>query len=93
MEQNPRATTRTDGLRPLGLPRPLRVRRVNGETHLRWRGREHRVAEVQEVWRLAEEWWREEPLARTYYRLLLDGGQLLTVFRDGHSGEWFAQHA
>lgn len=66
------------------------MRRSGERMTVTWRGREHAVVEVQEVWRLAEEWWREEPLERTYYQLLLDGGRLLTVFRDGRNGHWFA---
>jgi hypothetical protein len=41
------------------------------------------VAErIEEVWHLAEAWWREEPIARTYVRLLLDDGRLMTLFHD-----------
>ena len=53
------------------------------------------VARVEEVWRVAEEWWREEPVARTYYRLVLDDGRPLTLFHDDEGavgGGWFSQH-
>ena len=96
------------GLRPLGLPRPLRVRTnerddpaeviLPGEgprAVRRPRGGEGRtlvVEQVEEVWRIAEEWWREAPIARTYYRLVVDGGRQLTVFRDLEDGRWYTQH-
>lgn len=78
------------GLRPLGLPRPLHVRADGrGEpAALAWPsrggsgGRMHPVEQVQEVWRIAEEWWRGEPLARTYYRVVLQDGRPLTLFHD-----------
>lgn len=64
------------------------------------------VERVEEVWRIAEEWWREAPIGRTYYRIVVDGGRSLTLFHDteqhdterqgqgdGQGGrEWYAQH-
>ena len=84
-------TPRT-GLHPLGLPRPLRVR-LDGRGEPRELTRTPRgraggggarlaVERVEEVWRIAEEWWRETPLRRTYYRVLVDGGRPLTLFHD-----------
>jgi hypothetical protein len=53
-----------------------------------------RVARVTEVWRVAEGWWREAPIARTYYELVTEDGRVLTLFHDdeepGGSG-WFEQ--
>lgn len=93
MEQNPRTPAGTDGLRPIGLPRPLTVRSVDGALRVTLRGREYSVLAVADSWRIAEEWWREEPLRRTYYRFQLDGGRMLTAFRDGLNGDWYEQHA
>ncbi|MEX1022053.1 MAG: hypothetical protein WD058_02790 [Dehalococcoidia bacterium] len=92
--------------RPIGLPRPLRVR-VDGHglpcAVLRTGPRtalggvranqavEAAVLSVQEVWRVAEAWWREAPQARTYARVILEGGRPLTLFRDDERGEWFEQ--
>ena len=93
-------------LRPLGLPRPLRVRLdARGEPAdltvaargpqrsaatlpgaarpgASPSGRTHAVERVEEVWRIAEEWWREAPLQRTYYQVLVDGGRPFTLFHD-----------
>ena len=69
-------------LRPIGLPRalavqagadgmPITVARADG------RGRPGTpvpVEQVDDVWRIAEAWWRDAPQARTYYRVLLAGG-------------------
>ncbi len=40
------------------------------------------VEQVDEAWRIAEEWWREAPLGRTYYRVIVDGGRPITLFHD-----------
>lgn len=86
-------------LRPLGVPRALAVRTdTEGEpvavarTDARGRpGPELTVERVDEVWRLAEAWWREAPQRRTYYRVILDGTRPLTMFRDDAAGAWFEQ--
>ncbi|MGE3961302.1 MAG: hypothetical protein AB7F65_06420 [Dehalococcoidia bacterium] len=49
------------------------------------------VESIEEAWRVGEEWWREAPLERTYYLLLLEGGRPITVFHDGVFDAWFEQ--
>ena len=86
-------------LRPIGLPRPVGVRtdvhglplalvRTDTRGH---RGSESRVESVEEVWRVAEAWWREASQRRTYYRVILEGGRPLTLFRDDDHSAWFEQ--
>ena len=93
----PAARLPATALRPVGLPRPLGVgvsadgapRTVARDVH----GRESEAAveSIEEVWRVAEAWWRESPQSRTYYRVILVGGRPLTLFRDDRTGEWFEQ--
>ena len=65
------------------------------------------VLEIDESWRVVDEWWRATGVDRTYYRLLAaregeEAGRLITIFheasegeadsRSERSGEWFVQH-
>ena len=86
-------------LRALGTPRGLVVR-VDADARplaiaraeVRSRHREEaQVEQIEEIWRVAEAWWREASQARTYYRVMLEGGRPLTLFRDDASGAWFEQ--
>jgi hypothetical protein len=49
------------------------------------------VASIEDSWRVDDEWWRKDPVSRMYYRVLLAGGQQLTVFKDLISGSWYRQ--
>jgi hypothetical protein len=49
------------------------------------------VEQVEEVWRLVEAWWREDAIARTYYRVVLEGGRSLTLYRDDVTNSWYEQ--
>ena len=93
MVAHPGAQDGSRRLRPLNRPRPLRVEAGEGGTpvavHLS-NGR-FGVEEVLEVWRIDDEWWRKRPLSRTYYRLLLEDGRTVTVYRDEVSGQWAKQ--
>ena len=40
--------------------------------------------------KLTSEWW-EEPYERDYFRVSLDGGTALLVYRNSRSGRWYAQ--
>lgn len=86
-------------LRAVGLPRPLQVETDAGThpmavTRAPSRGRagvRSPVERVEDIWRVAEAWWRAGAQARTYYRVTLDGGRPLTLFRDDATGGWFEQ--
>jgi hypothetical protein len=52
---------------------------------------ETRVEQIDETWRIAEAWWREAPQVRTYYRVILEGGRPLTLFREEATGTWSEQ--
>lgn len=54
-------------------------------------GRTRRVTAVFGPERLAGEWWTEQPYARDYYRVVLEGVGPLWVFRDGRDGRFYAQ--
>lgn len=99
MEPHPRTPARTHGLRPLGLPRPVLVsldesRLPAAVTRMSRSQTTLAVSRVEEIWRIAEEWWRSDPLDRTYYRLLLADGRIVTLFHDDAeaSGDsWYEQ--
>jgi hypothetical protein len=81
-------------LRPLNAPTPLRMQTdAHGRIVAVWRrGRltPRTIASVQDRWRI-DEWWREHPVSRLYYALLLDDGTLLTVYHDLLADAWFEQ--
>ena len=85
---------RTD-LRPLNAPTPLQVQLDDqGRVVAIWRqGRltPRTIAAIQDRWRIDDEWWREHPISRVYYEVLLDDGTLLTMFQDLLADAWYEQ--
>jgi hypothetical protein len=81
-------------LRPLDAPSPVEVRTDREgsplEVRIRGEGRAKRVANVREVWRIDDEWWRQ-PISRLYYEVALENGKLLTLYRDLVEGGWWRQ--
>jgi hypothetical protein len=55
-------------------------------------GRRLGVAEVQDTWRIDDEWWRERPVSRVYYELALEDGRRVTLYRDLLQESWWHQH-
>ena len=80
------------GLSPLKEPRPVVVATGEGGEPVAvvLGGRRLAVERVEDVWRIDDEWWREE-VSRLYYRLLLEDGRPLVVFHDLISGRWAEQ--
>ena len=86
------AAARANQLRSLNVPRPIRVL-LNQDGHpavLLDGPRRARVEAIQDLWRIDDEWWRV-PISRLYYRLVLDGGRLRTVYHDLLTDAWYAQ--
>ena len=92
MVSHPGTALGAHGLRPLGLPRTV-ARSARGATAAHAQP-PVAVAQIVEVWRVAEAWWREAPLARTYVSVLLTDDRLLTLFHDDTQAPadgWFEQ--
>jgi hypothetical protein len=46
---------------------------------------------VTDVWEIVDEWWRDRPVARRYFSVVLEDGTHATLFRDLSDGGWYAQ--
>ena len=86
----------TDRLRAVNVPQPAVVELDAGGSPSKIEMRNSDVREpvtieaVRETWRIDDEWWRE-PIPRTYYEVLLQGGARLVLFVDLVKREWFVQ--
>ena len=94
MVAHPRAPARSHRLRPLREPRPVDVE-ADGEGRpaaVTLSGQRLRVLQVQDTWRIDDEWWRERPVSRLYFSLLLEDGRTLIIYRDLVTGKWSQQN-
>ena len=92
----------TDGpgaLRPLNAPVPVHVKATaNGRPLQVVLGRKRlTVASVEDAWRVEDEWWRDQPVLRTYFEAVLEDGRKVTLFldmagEDAAGGQWYAQN-
>jgi hypothetical protein len=55
-------------------------------------GRRLRVLQVQDTWRIDDEWWRERPVSRVYFEVALEDGRTVTLYRDLFRESWWHQH-
>ena len=80
-------------LRLLNSPRPLDVETdANGvPSGVYLSGHRCAVESVLETWRIDDEWWREQPVSRVYWRLFLENGCAVDVYRDVARGRWYKQ--
>ena len=95
MVKAPREKAGPGPIRALNLPAPVEVEEDDRHrpTSMALRGRRLHVASVEEVWEVVEEWWRTDPIARRYFRVIVSDGSSATVFRDLKSGLWYEQRA
>ena len=93
MVKTARETSGASALRPLNRPEPTHVEAKSGwPIALHPRGAIRReVASVEDVWRVEEEWWRDSPIVRTYFEVLLNDGRRSTLFFDHGTLSWYSQ--
>ena len=48
------------------------------------------VSHIRNIWRIDDEWWRNE-ISRLYFDVELSDGLVATVFHDLVSGTWYQQ--
>ena len=77
----------------MNLPVPLDV--VEDEYHqpltLILGGQKLNITSIEDLWEIAEEWWRTRPVARRYYQVTTQDGRCITLFRDLVDGAWYQQ--
>jgi endonuclease/exonuclease/phosphatase (EEP) superfamily protein YafD len=80
-------------LRPLNQPRPVDVEtgESNAPAYVSLSGHRCGVEAVLETWRIDDEWWREQPVSRAYWRVLLEDGQTVDVYHDLTRRCWYRQ--
>ena len=96
MVENPGKKTGPGRIRPLNRPEPVRVNEDDdgGPSAIVAHGRRAGVASIiEDVWEIVDEWWRPSPIARRYYRVVLQGGAAVTLFHDLANGAWYKQGA
>jgi hypothetical protein len=76
-------------LRQLNQPRPAAVEAGDDGTPLTVERRA--VEAVLETWRIEDEWWRAQPVSRTYWRLQLEDVRSVDVYYDRLRKRWYRQ--
>ena len=85
-------TLRVDTCRPVNVPEPIRVEEDVSGFPVTIRGkRRQAVVAIEDRWRIDDEWWRAESVARLYYNVLLASGQRLVLYKDLVDGDWYQQ--
>ena len=93
MLKNPRKKTSFSRIRALNRPELIQVR--EGDDHdpamIISHGQKAKIISVDDVWEIVDEWWRAIPIARRYYRVVVERGAIVTIFHDLINGIWYEQ--
>jgi hypothetical protein len=95
MTINSGTTPGSESFCPVNLPIPIEVRESAQQTPrvIKVNGHWRRVISIADLCSVDEEWWQERPIVRMYYRVNLENGTQITVFRDMLDGAWYRQNA
>jgi hypothetical protein len=90
--QNSGKALRTDAIK-LNTPEPIRVKEDHSALPImvKMASRLVGIKVVDDRWRLDDEWWRNDPVSRLYYAVLLVSGQRLVIYKDLIANCWYKQ--
>ena len=92
MVPDTRAAKGPGGVRPLGLPKPIQVRADNRGWPVAVKlGRRWVPVTVEDRWRVDDEWWREDGVARVYFKVSSGNGQGIMIYYEGTTQDWCRQ--
>lgn len=49
------------------------------------------ILEIIDHWHLIDNWWNDQECYRSYFRVVLDSGGVITLFHDLKTDSWFSQ--
>lgn len=92
MVTNTGKTTGADTFKPVNAPDEIQIieNAQGGPATIRMERRSLGLS-VLDRWRIDDEWWREKPVARMYFEVLLTSGHRLVIYKDLASGRWYRQ--
>ena len=89
MVTHPGATPSIGAYQPIDTPRPIKAKEDPAGRPVGIGGL--KVIAVEDRWRIDDEWWRNAPVSRLYYAVLLNTGQRLAIYKDLVTGAWYRQ--
>jgi hypothetical protein len=92
MVADTRKTLRTDTIKPVNLPEPVRVEEDHSGLPVAVRlKRRQSIIAIEDCWRIDDEWWRNEPVSRLYYAVILSLGQRIVLSKNLIDKRWYRQ--
>jgi hypothetical protein len=94
MVQDTGKTLRADTYRPVNIPEPVDVEEASSfSLPLAVRvPRRQAVVNIEDRWRIDDEWWRQEPISRLYFEVTLASGQKQVIYKDLIKNCWYRQN-
>ena len=78
-------------LRP-SIPMPIRVQESDDDSRpevVTFEGQAVAVESIDERVEEDSEWWENEPVFKMHYRITLEDGRELAIFRNNKTGSWY----
>ncbi len=92
MVQNSRKALRASTYRSVKAPEAIDVEEAPSGLPLAVETpRRQAIKTIGDRWRIDDEWWRQEPVSRLYYEVILASGQRLVLYKDLIDNRWYRQ--
>ena len=93
MVKNTGTTDSPNPIRALNQPLPVDVKTdPNGcPKAVNLRNKWVAVGAINNRWRIDDEWWRRNPISRTYYECIVDQKLSITLYKNMFTDKWYRQ--
>jgi hypothetical protein len=91
MVQNTGKALHAETCKPLNLPEQITVEEKNGLPYALREKCRKLITSIDDMWRVDDEWWRQEPLSRLYFAVTLASGHRPVIFKNLQDNHWYRQ--
>ena len=92
MVKDTRKTPGADTFKPVNAPDQIQiVENQQGDPATIMMERRSIGLSVIDSWRIDDEWWRDRPVSRLYFDVILTSGHRFVVYKDLAGGRWYRQ--
>ena len=92
MVKDTRKTPGADTFKPVNAPDQIQIiENPQGEPATIMMERRSIGLSVIDSWRIDDEWWRDRPVSRLYFDVILTSGHRFVVYKELAGGRWYRQ--
>ena len=91
MVEASRGEIRSSRIRQINKPRSISIieDKDRKPSFLEYKGNKSKVLKIEDYWLVKDRWWTEQPIYRSYYKIVTVQQDIFVIYRDLMTNVWY----